>query len=109
MLSLGHPDVKASFLIGGIVLSLGHMTAEGGFLISVVKRQLVKSGLHVARGKFCLRHLALKLGLLVGGIQRSFGHLVAEAGLLIGSCDCSRYCTSLLIGVVDSELVKGNL
>ena len=109
MLGLGHPDVEASLLSSGIMLSLGHVAIEGGDLIGVVKSQLVKGGLHVTCSQFRFGHLALKLGLLVGSIQRSLGHLVAEAGLLIGRCNCSRYCTGLLVGAVHSELIKGIL
>ena len=109
MLCLGNPDVKSSLLAGSVMLGLGHVATKGSNLISVVKSQLVKGGLHITSGQLCLGHLALKLGLLVGSIQRSLGHLVAEAGFLIGCSHCSSYCTGLLIGAVHGELIKGML
>ena len=68
MLSLGHPDVKASLLTGGVMLGLGHVDIEGGNLIGVVESQLVKGGLHITSGQLSLGHLALELGPLVRSV-----------------------------------------
>ncbi len=91
------------------MLGLGHVAIEGGNLVGVVKSQLVEGGLHITSSQLGLGHLPLKLSLLVRSIKRSLGHLVAEAGFLIGRGHCGCYCTGLLVGAIDSQLIKGNL
>ena len=39
----------------------------------------------------------------------SLGHPNVKASLLVGGSGRGSYCTGLLVGVVDSQLIKGNL
>ena len=129
-LRLGHLPLKLSPLVRGIQRCLCHLVAEAGFLvgcgnsgghctgllIGAVNCQLIKGDLRWDQDKCKQKDPAgrentrkknvSKACLHSAGVMLGLGHPDVKSSLLIGSC--SR-CIGLLVGVVDSQLVKRDL